>query len=499
MNPLKKLAGQTAVYGLSSIVGRFLNYLLVPLYTYSFATHEYGVVTELFAYVVVLQILLTYGMETGFFRFTQKNYAKDTVFSTAATSLVATTTLFVATIIIFSGDVASFIGYQSHPEYIIYFALIIGADILAALPFARLRLENKAKKFAAFKIINITINIGLNLFFILLCPSVIEANPDSILTKIYNPEIGVGYIFISNLVASAVILLLFLPYYLRTKYKFDKKLLQQMLVYSLPLLVTGLSGAINEMADRILLKHWLTIPSNVENANEYVMSQLGIYGANAKIAVLMMMFVQAFRYAAEPFFFQNDKKKDSLKVFADVMKYFVIIALLMFLGVMLYLDVVKYFIHKSYFEGLDVVFPLFLSRIFVGIFFVLSFWYKLKDVTRYGIIIVASGSVITIGLNYFLIPRYGYMGAAWTNFSTYLAMIIISYIWSRKYLPVKYDFVRIFGYFALALGIYFASKQLNIENTVLKLTINTGLLAIFVAVVAYFEKIWKLVKHFKSV
>ncbi len=494
MNPLKKLAGQTAVYGLSSIVGRFLNYLLVPLYTYSFATAEYGVVTELFAYVVVLQIVLTYGMETGFFRFSKKDYASDTVFSTALISLFSTATLFMVVGIVFSQQIATAISYGNNVEYIIYFVLILGIDVLTALPFARLRLQNKAKKFATFKIINIFVNIGLNLFFIVLCPYMIGQNPDSIFTSFYSPDIGVGYIFISNLVASAVILILFIPDYFKVKYNFDKKLLKLMLIYSLPLLVTGLSGAVNEMADRILLKHWVTIPTGIENGHEYVMSQLGIYGANAKIAVLMMMLVQAFRYAAEPFFFSY-KKEDSYKVFADVMKYFIIIALVMFLGVMFYLDIVKYFIHKDYWEGLNVVLPLFLSRIFVGVFFILSFWYKLKDVTRKGIIIVISGSIVTVVLNYFLIPKYGYIGAAWTNFSTYLVMIIISYIWSRKYLPVKYDFKRIFGYFALALSLYFISIQFEYQHLPLKLLVNTGLLTIFVAVVVYFENIITLLKN----
>ncbi len=494
MNPLKKLAGQTAVYGLSSIVGRFLNYLLVPLYTYNFATHEYGIVTELFAYVVVLQILLTYGMETGFFRFSQKDYSKDTVFSTAITSLFFTTLLFLVVGIVFSKNIATVIDYQQHVEYIIYFVLILSLDVLTALPFARLRLQNKAKKFAILKIINISVNIGLNLFFIVFCPMVIENNPNSILNNVYNPEIGVGYIFISNLVASSVVFILFLPSYFKVKYNFDKKLLKSMLIYSLPLLLTGLAGAVNEVFDRILLKYWLLVPEGIENGGEYVMKQIGIYGANAKIAVLMIMFVQAFRYAAEPFFFSFDKKKNSNTVFADIMKYFIIIALLMFLGVMFYLDIVKYFIHKDYFEGLKVILPLFLSRIFVGIFFILSFWYKLKDITRYGIVIVITGSITTIVLNYFLIPKYGYIGAAWTNFSTYLVMIIISFIWSRKYMPIKYDFKRIFAYFALALLLYFVSIQFEYNNIAIKLLVNTGLLSIYVVIVAYFENIFQLIK-----
>ena len=501
MNIYKKLASQTAVYGLSSIVGRLLNYLLVPIYTRVFLPNEYGIVIELYAYIVVLQILLTYGMETGFFRFSEKNYKADTVFSTAFLSLFSTASLFVIITFIFAPRIASSLSYSEQISFIKIFALILGIDVLTALPFARLRQMNKAKKFAIFKIVNISINIGLNLFFILLCPKIIQSNPNSIINTFYNESFGVGYVFLSNLIASAVVLLLFIPDFFKIKYKFNFSLLKLMLIYSLPLLLTGLTGAFNEVADRILLKFWTVVPPDivgVEESREYIMAQIGIYGANAKIAVLMLMVVQAFRYAAEPFFFSYVKKNDANKVFANIMKYFIILALFMFLGVMLYLDIVKHIIDTSYHEGLGVILPLFLSRIFVGIFFILSFWYKLKDVTKYGIVIFLVGAALTIGLNYILIPRYGYLGSAWTNFTVYLVMIIISYIWSRKYMPIKYNFIKIFGYFALAIALYLVSIQFNYEHLYVKLLVNTIFLFIFVAVIGYFENIFKLIKRLKK-
>ena len=525
MNIYKKLASQTAVYGLSSIVGRLLNYLLVPLYTRVFPTQEYGIVIELYAYVVVLQILLTYGMETGFFRFSKKDYKPDTVFTTSIISLFSTSLLFLTIVLFFSAPISSTLGYSENVNYIKIFALILVIDVITAIPFARLRQQNKAKKFAIFKIINISINIGLNLFFILLCPYLIEKNPDSLVNLIYNKDFGVGYIFISNLVASAVVFILFIPDYFKVKYKFDFKLLKLMLIYSLPLLLTGLTGAVNEMADRILLKFWTVIPNVAilsqslltsvktvvysfstvppeiipsTETHAYVMQQIGIYGANAKIAVLMLMLVQAFRYAAEPFFFSLSKKHDSNKIFADVMKYFIIIALFLFLCVMLYLDIVKHFIGSDYHEGLGVVLPLFLSRIFVGIFFILSFWYKLKDVTKYGIIIFFAGAIVTLGLNYLLIPRFGYLGSAWTNFAAYLVMIIISFIWSRKYMPIKYDFIKIFGYFALAISLYLISILFEFNQLYVKLLVNSIYLLIFVSVIGYFENIFKLIKQIRG-
>lgn len=488
MASLKKLASQTGIYGISSIVGRFLNYLLVPLYTTKFVPSEYGVVTEFYAYIAVLQVLLTYGMETGFFRFSQKNFKIDTVFSTVLTSILSSSTLFLTFVIIFSKSISSAIGYANNTNYVLMFAVILVADAVAAVFFAKLRIRNKAFKFMMFKIVNIAVNIILNLFFILLCPFLLENGVDFI-GYIYKPEFGVGYIFLSNLIASCIVLILFVPDFFRISFKFSFSLWKQIIVYSLPLLISGLTGAINEMADRILLIHWTVVPEGLANKSQYVMHQLGIYGANAKLAVIMLMFVQAFKYAAEPFFFSYYKDNKSLKVFADVMKYYVILAFTMFLAVLLNLDIVKYFIHKSYFEGLDVVFPLFLSRFLIGVLFILSFWYKLHDLTRLGIVIIAAGALVTLGLNYIFIPKFGYIAAAWTNFATYFVMTVISFIWSRKYMLVPYNFIRILFYISFALILYFSANYINFSSFILNLIKNNICLVIFIVVAIKLEKI----------
>ncbi len=499
MNPIKRLFGQAAVYGLPTIVGRLLNYLLVPLYTYHFPPQDYGVVTELYAYAVLLQILLTYGMETGFFRFSEKDYTSDQVFSTAFTSLFTTSSLFVLAVVLNARGIADFLGYSGHVEYIVYFAIILGTDAVSAIFFARLRQQNKVWTFAGLKILNIVLNVGLNLYFILLCPALMKTHPDSFLCRFYDPSIGVGYIFISNLIASVTIFVLFLPTLFKIRYSFSGKLLLRMLAYSLPLLITGLSGAINETADRIMLKFLTVVPPGVADAHEYVMYQLGIYGANAKIAVIMMLFVQAFRYAAEPFYFSYAKQKDAYKVFADVMKFYVILAMIIFLFVMLYLDYIKYFISPKYHEGLKVVFPLLLSRMLVGVFFMLSFWYKLTDKTYYGIVIFGVGSIITLTMNYFLIPRYGYIACAWTSFTAYFTMVVISYLWGRKYLPVPYDLNRILGYVFLGLAIFFAFRFLgkNLDE-IYRMALATFFLLLYVAIVIKAEGgIKKLIQFIK--
>ena len=494
-NPIKQLFGQTAVYGVTTIVGRLLNYFLVPLYTYKLPSPaDYGVVTEFYAYAVLLQILLTYGMETGFFRFSEKNYEHDTVFSTAFTSLITTSSIFVLSVFLFARPIASLMGYANHVEYVIYFAFILGLDAVSAIFFARLRRENKVWKFAFYKILNISLNIGFNLFFILLCPALYKHNPHNPLCFVYNPSIGVGYIFISNLIASTVTFLLFLPSIFRLKYKFDYRLWLSILAYSLPLLVTGLSGAINEVADRIMLKFLTVVPPGTPDPHEYVMYQIGIYGANAKIAVIMMLFVQAFRYAAEPFFFSYARKNDVNQVLADVMKFYLIAALLIFLFVELYLDYLRYFISPKYFEGLKVVLPLLVSRMFVGVFFLLSFWYKLTDRTHYGMIIFLIGSLITIGMNYILIPRMGYMGCALTSMTTYIVMVIISYLWGRKYLPVKYDFASIGFYISVTAVLYLAYRYVHNHfalPALVRIALATLFISIYLVVVLTRENLWK--------
>jgi O-antigen/teichoic acid export membrane protein len=497
-SPLKKLAGQTAVYGLSSILGRLLNYLLVPLYTELFAPSEYGVVTDMYAYVGFLFVLLTYGMETAFFRYAETNkHGREKTFSSVITALALTSSIFIVFMIFFADPVADWLMYPEHPEYVVWFALIIGLDAFTALPFAKLRSENKAVKFAVFKFINIGLNIGFNLFFLLLCPYLLKQNPGSFVSEFYNPSIGIGYIFISNLIASVAVLVLFIPDFLRLNYSFSGKLLKQMLLYGSPLLFAGLAGMVNEVIDRILLKYLTVVPEGIENSKDYILAQIGIYGANYKLSILMMLFIQAFRYAAEPFFFAQKTEKNAKDTYAKVMKYFVIFGLFIFLGIMLYIDIAKYFINSRYWEGLKIVPILLAANLFLGIVYNLSVWYKLTDRTRYGAIIAGGGAVITLTLNIILIPEMGYMGSAWATFACYFAMMSGSYLLSRKHYRITYDLKTIGLYTATAAGIWYASQYTDF-SVYAKYGLNTLLLAAFTGLVFYKEDIPQMIKNFKK-
>lgn len=497
-SPLKKLVGQTAVYGLSSILGRLLNYLLVPLYTQLFAPPEYGIVTDMYAYVGFLFVLLTYGMETAFFRFAEtEKHGRDKTFSSGITALSLTSGIFIVFMIFFADPVADWLMYPEHPEFVIWFALIIGLDTFTSLPFAKLRSENKAVKFAAFKFINIGLNIGFNLFFLLLCPYLLEQNPNSFVAGVYNPSIGIGYIFISNLIASIVTLLLFIPDFFRLNYQFSGKLLKQMLLYGSPLLFAGLAGMVNEVIDRILLKYLTVIPEGIENGKEYILAQIGIYGANYKLSILMTLFIQAFRYAAEPFFFAHKTEKNAKEIYAQVMKYFVIFGLFIFLGIMLYIDIAKYFINSRYWEGLKIVPILLAANLFLGIVYNLSVWYKLTDRTRYGAFIAGGGAIITLTLNFMLIPEMGYMGSAWATFACYFAMMSGSFLLSRKYYRINYELKTIGLYAFTAAAIWYASQYTDF-NIYAKYGLNTLLLAAFIGLVAYKENIPQMIKNLKK-
>jgi len=468
LNKIKNLAGQTAIYGVSSIVGRILNYLLVPLYTRAFITAEFGIITEMYAYVAFLIVILTYGMETAFFRFSQVDKKKN-VYSTSLISLLGTSSLFIIIITFFSHDIANLLQYPNHSEYIIWLALIVSLDALSSIPFAKLRAQNKAKRFMVIKLINIAVNIGLNLYFYV---------------DFHNwglkQGVGVEYVFISNLISSIITVLLLLPEIIKTKYTFDFELWKKMLVYALPLLVAGLAGIINEAMDRILLKYLL--PKDI------AMSQLGIYGACYKISILMTIFIQAFRYAADPFFFSNAKEKNSKKLYADVMKYFVITVSFIFLGIMMYEDIVILFIGEPFRVGAPVIPVLLLANLFLGIYFNLSIWYKLTNKTLYGAYIAIFGATITLVLNFLLIPVIGYMGSAWATFICYASMMIVSYLIGQKHFPVKYDFKRIIGYLCLSVSLFFISKLLNIETQNFRLIVNTVFIFIFIFVVIIVEK-----------
>jgi len=447
---------------MGTIVPRLLNYLLLtPFYTRIFLEGQYGVVTELYAYVAFLLVLLTYGMETSFFRFAESEKNKDGVFTTALGSLFVTSTLFILLALWFSKDIASLIRYPSHPEYIIYFAIIVGVDAFSAIPFARLRQQNRAFRFAWIKIINVATNIFFNLFFLLFCPWFLKDNPESALNMIYNADVGVGYAFISNLIASLVTLLLLLPDIFKISFSFNPGLLRKMLAYGFPLLLVGLFGMINEVSDKVLFKFLISVPDNITNRENYILSQLGIYGANYRLAVLMTLFIQMFRYAAEPFFFSHAREENAKQLYASVMKYFIIFCLLIFLSVTLFIDIFKYFIGPDFRSGLAIVPIILMANLLLGIFYNLSVWYKLTDKTRFGAMIALVGAIITIVLNILLVPKYGYNGAAWAHLVCYFSMVVLSFFIGRKFYRIIYDLRNIFLYFILAFAIYFLSQHLQ--------------------------------------
>ncbi len=458
MNPLKKLLGQTAIYGLSSIIGRLLNYLLVPLYTYTLPASEYGTVTELYAYVAVVFAFLTYGMETTFFRFSETEEKKEKVYSTSLISLLISSLFFIVLFSVFKTKIASGLGYEMHLNYLIWFAFILFFDALSSIPFAGLRREEKAIRFAVLKLLNIGINIGLNLFFILYCTRVMKENDGGMMYRFvnsfFNQDYLVGYIFLSNLIASGVTLLFLLPTYKFLKAGFDIALWKKMMRYTWPILVVSIAGIIPVSLDKILFPHLF---SNGEEAMTY----LGIYGANAKIAVIMVLFIQTFRYAADPFFFGEANNKDAQKTYALVMKWFVIAGSFIFLGTLLFLDLIQYFIGSSYRSGLGIVPILLMANLLLGIYYNLSFWYKLTDKTIYGAWFSLSGAAIAIVSNIVLIPLWGMYGAAWSVLFAYLVPTLLSYFFGRKYFPIPYEVLKIVFYPLAATALYGVSSYFN--------------------------------------
>jgi len=451
------------------MIPRFLNYLLVPLHTRVFGTDQYGVNTEWYTYVTFLVILLAYGMETGLFNFSRTT-DKNKVYGTAFLSIFATSALFIALVSLFSHPISQWMNYENHREYVVWFGWIMGLDAMTAIPFARFRLDNRPLRFAFYKLSNVLINVLFNVFFLWFCPKF----ADSAWIKVfYNPEIGVGYIFISNLIASVVTIVLLLPEIFRHRISFDFGLWKRLITYSLPLMVAGLAGTTNDVIDRILLKYRLP-----ETANP--MEQLGIYGANIKIAVLMTLFIQMFRYAAEPFFFNNAKEKDSRETIALVMKYFVVFCLLIFLVVTFYLGIIQHIIGLEYREGVDIVPVLLLAYMCLGIYYNLSIWFKLSNQVWYGLMIASVGAIISISGNWLLIPVWGYHASAWMHLVCYTVMIVITWWLGRRHYPIPYPLKRIALYVFIALALYLAGYFTNLENLTLNLLKNTILFATFV-------------------
>jgi O-antigen/teichoic acid export membrane protein len=483
LNPFRKLIGDTAIYGVSSIAGRFLNWWLVPYYMVKFAPEEYGIVANLYAYVAFLLVILTYGMETGYFRFASRSTEPQKVYSASQVMLLVSSLLFLLLAWAFRQPVATMIGYPGHPEYIWLLATVVAIDAFTSIPFAKLRLDNRPLKFAFIKIVNIGLNIGFNLFFLSLCPLILKHFPDSPLRLIYSPEIGVGYVFVANLLASLSTLLLLYREIFSMRFSIDAALLKTILNYSFPILIIGIAGMINQNIDKILIP--FLVP---ENQNP--MFQVGIYGANYKLAVLMNMFIQAFRYAFEPFFFSRSSNTsiDDPKIYATIMKYFLIFGMLIFLGMTLYIDVFRLIVPTEYQQGLKIVPLILMANLFFGIFFSLSIWFKIKDMTRYGAYIALIGAAVTLLLNIFLIPVMGYTGSAIAVLICFFVMMVITYFWGQKYYYIPYNLKRIGTYFFIGTGFFFLTYLYFGLPPFYKYTVSTLLLSVFIYIIFRLER-----------
>ena len=462
MSEMKSLAKDTAIYGVSSIVGKFLNYLLVPLYTYVLKqTADYGIVTNLYAWTALLLVILTYGMETGFFRFANReDYHAPTVYKTAFTTLLLTSTLFALLVVVFRHPIANVMGYPDHSEFITMMAITVAIDAFACIPFAYLRQQKRPILFAALKLLFVLLNIAFNLLFLI----VLGKN-------------DVFYVFLSNILATIIQTLVLLPFTLPKGGRFDANILHSMLRYSLPLLVLGVAGIMNQTLDRILFPYLYT--------GADAQAQLGIYGACFKVAMVMMMFTQAFRYAYEPFVFSKHKDRQSVEAYADAMKYYIIFSYLILLGVIFYLDIFRYIVSSAYWEGLKIVPVVLWTYVFQGIYFNLSFWYKLTDETKWGAYFSLIGLVITFVLQVVFVPIIGYWASCGSSLICYFCIMLISFFIGQKKAPIPYDLKRIGLYtmFTIALlAVYYALRLYFIQNMWLMMAVGTGLLAIYLFV-----------------
>ena len=476
MANLKSLTKDTAIYGLSSIIGRFLNYLLVPLYTDAItkASGGYGVITNIYAYTALLLVILTYGMETTFFRFANKSEEDPKkVYATILLSVGTTSLLFVIFVFIFLSPISSIMGYAEHPSYIWVMAMVVAIDAFQCIPFAYLRYQKRPIKFAALKLLFVVLNITLNLVFFLLLPALYKTHPD-VIGHIYDPSVGAGYAFYINLACTAPITFFFYKELTGFKYTFDKQLMRRMMRYSWPILVLGIAGILNQTADKIMFPY-------IYKGND-AHAQLGIYGAASKIAMIMAMITQAFRYAYEPFVFGKAEDKNNRETYAKAMKYFLIFTLLAFLVVVGYMDILRYIIHRDYWEGLQVVPIVMAAEIMMGVYFNLSFWYKLIDKTIWGAYFSGIGCIVLVAINIIFVPRYGYMACAWAGFAGYATAMTLSYIIGQKKYPIAYPLGSMAIYVAITVLFYAVMTYANNHfSTGWALLCNTIVLLLFVA------------------
>jgi len=491
LSGIKNLAGQTLWYGVSTILSRLLNYLLVPYLTLKLSGAQFGEYTLVYSVIPFLTVIFTYGMETAYFRFAQHERYKNTLYNTASVSLICTTVLLTAILLLFNKAIANLISVKEHPEYITWGVLIIAFDTLCVVPLSKLRQENRPIKFALIRISNILVNIAATYFLISVCPRLIAKDPNSIVQLFYRKDMAVGYLIIANLIASIFTLLLLWKEFAAFKWKFNRDLWKEMIIYTAPLLIVNFGGVINETFDRIMLGWWS--PAIGETAKH---AEVGTYGACYKLSILITLFIQAFRMGAEPFFFKQSTGENPQRVYARVMKFFVITICTMFLVVALFLDIWKYFIrNEAMWAGLKVVPILLLANMFLGIYYNLSIWYKVTNKTGAGATITIIGAAITLVINYFFIPRYGYMACAWATFLCYGTMMVLSFEWGQKHYPVPYAWKKLLAYMAIVVSLFFIHRGINHLYVSFILSVGSGII-LLLAFLLFILKIEK--KEFRK-
>ena len=486
MSLIKQLAGETAIYGVSTILPRILHYAVFTIYltkrVFANEQGQYGIYADLYAYAALLLILFTYRLDTAYFRFGHSGAEEKIVFSTGVLTLLSTSFVFVLFLIFTQNSIANVLRYPGEGHYVVYFALIIGLDALSALPFARLRLTNQARKFAIIRILSVIINLALVFFFLELCPRLLDAGYTQI-SNIYDPTRKLDLLFVSNLVASLVVFLLLSPQLRFVKIKrFSRKVLVRMLHYLLPLIVVGLAGVFNQSFAVPLIKYLLPVGD--------VSAEMGIYAAAAKLAILMNLFTVAFNYAAEPFFFKQSVKDTARDTYAQVGKAFAMVASTVLLAILLYLDLIQYMIGANYRSGLSIVPILLVAYWFLGMYYNLSVWYKITDKTKYGAAFSLVGVALTLLVTIVLIRDHGKEALAWAALACYVSMTLLAYIYGRKHYPVPYPLKRIFFYLFLALGIYFLHTSITSEivSMPIRLTWSTVLLLVYLGAIYLLEK-----------
>ena len=477
MSAIKQLAGQTAIYGVSSILGRLLNYVLVPIHTNSFSTSDYGIISEFYAFVAFLVVLLLFGMETTFFRFVNKSEEKANTFNQAFTIVVVLNAVFIIGVLFGAQSIANWMHYPAYSEYVVWFGFILVFDAISSILLAKLRFNNEPKRFATVQLASIGVVVLLNLVFIYgFLP--------------HYPEFGIGFIFLANLCGSLIKPILLLKDIKQVKLIWNWTVTKAMLVFALPLTIAGFAGIINETMDRILIKRLL-----IDEGVEYAQSQVGIYSGVYKLSIIITIFIQAFRYAAEPFFFAQEKNKDKDKVYSRVMTYFVMVLSLIFLIITLYIDIFKWFIpNEAYWVGLHIVPILLLANVFLGIYYNQSIWYKLADKTRFGAYIAIGGAIVTLAMNVTLIPIIGYTGSAWATFTVYLLMMIASYILGQRYYPIKYNLRKVFAFLITAILLFGIDHYIEIDNMLLSYSFKSFLVILYVGLVFFIENPIKMLR-----